>query len=106
MFCHCFRQCGNIDTYEHSKPLLLVSQNAQHLGKVKLFLYRPWRALGLREFEAPTFSDIRLIDGNKIVSPTRRPLFTPRKIPGTHFCYRLSRIQAHNARLEGLGKVK
>jgi hypothetical protein len=49
-------------------------------------LYRPWRPLGLREVEAPTFSDIRLIDGGKVVSPIRWPLFTPRKIPGTHFC--------------------
>jgi hypothetical protein len=34
----------------------------------------------LREVEALTFSDIRLIDGGKVVSPTCRPLFTPRKI--------------------------
>jgi hypothetical protein len=55
-------------------------------SKVKLSLYRLWRPLGLREVEAPTFSDIRLTDGSKVVSPTRRPLFTPRKIPGTHLC--------------------
>jgi hypothetical protein len=54
--------------------------------KVKLSLYRPWRPLGLREVEAPTFLDIRLTDGGKVLSPTRQPLFTPRKIPGTHFC--------------------
>jgi hypothetical protein len=55
--------------------------------KVKLSPYRPWRPLGLREVEAPTFSDIRLIDSGKVVvSPTRRPLFTPRNFPGTHFC--------------------
>jgi hypothetical protein len=36
----------------------------------------------LREVEAPTFSDIRLINGGKVVSPTCRPLFTLRKIPG------------------------
>jgi hypothetical protein len=53
---------------------------------VKLSLYRPWSPLGLREVEAPTFSDIRLTDGGEIVSLTRRPLFTHRKIPGTHFC--------------------
>jgi hypothetical protein len=53
---------------------------------IKFSLYRLWMSLGLREVEAPTFSDIRLIDGGKFVSPTRRPLFTPRKIPGTHFC--------------------
>jgi hypothetical protein len=41
---------------------------------------RPWEPLGLREVEAPTFSDIRLTDGGKVVSPTSRPLFTPRKI--------------------------
>jgi hypothetical protein len=65
--------------------------------KVKLSLYRPWRPLGLREVEAPTFSDIWLIDGGKVVSPTRRPLFTPRKFPDTHFCYRLSRPQGYSA---------
>jgi hypothetical protein len=26
-------------------------------GKIKLSVYRPWRPLGLQEFEAPTFSD-------------------------------------------------
>jgi hypothetical protein len=55
-------------------------------GKVKLSLYRPWRPLGLREVEAPTFSDIRLTDGGKVVSLMRRPLFTPRMIPGTPIC--------------------
>jgi hypothetical protein len=54
--------------------------------KVKLSPYRPWRPLVLREVEAPTFSDIQLTDASKVVSPMRRPLFTPRKIPGTHFC--------------------
>jgi hypothetical protein len=29
----------------------------------------------------PHFPDYRLIDGGKVVSPTRRPLFTPRNIP-------------------------
>jgi hypothetical protein len=53
--------------------------------KVKLSLYRPWRPLGLRDVEGPTFSDIRLTDGGKVVSPTRRPLFPPMKIPGTDF---------------------
>jgi hypothetical protein len=69
-------------------------RKTQHFGivgiatdyKVKLSLYRPWRPLGLREFEAPTFSDIRLVDGGKVVSPTRRLLFTLKKIPCTYFC--------------------
>jgi hypothetical protein len=29
----------------------------------------------LRDVEVPTFSDIRLIDGGKVVNPTRRPFF-------------------------------
>jgi hypothetical protein len=48
------------------KPL----RTANIIGKVKLSLYRPWRPLGLQEVEALTFSDIRLIDGGKVVSPT------------------------------------
>jgi hypothetical protein len=56
------------------------------VGKVKgkFSPYRPWRPLGLRDVESTTFSDIRPIDGDKVVSPTRRPLFTARKIPGIH----------------------
>jgi hypothetical protein len=30
----------------------------------------PWSSLGLREVEAPTFSDIRLIDCGKVVTST------------------------------------
>jgi hypothetical protein len=30
--------------------------------------------------------DNRLTDGGKVVSLLRQPPFTPRKIPGTHFC--------------------
>jgi hypothetical protein len=32
------------------------------------------------------FLDNRLTDGDEIVNLTHRPSFTPRKIPGTHFC--------------------
>jgi hypothetical protein len=34
----------------------------------------------------PHFLDNRLTDSGEVVSLTRRPPFTPRKIPGTHFC--------------------
>jgi hypothetical protein len=36
-------------------------------------------------------------DGDEVVSLRRQPLFTPRKFPGTYFCYRLSRPQGHSA---------
>jgi hypothetical protein len=48
-------------------------------------MYRPWRPLGLREVEAPTFSDIWLTDGDKVVSPKRRPLFHPQEDPWYSF---------------------
>jgi hypothetical protein len=58
---------------------------------------RPWRPIRLWDVEAPTFSlDNRLTDGGEVVSPTRRPPFAPGKIPGTHFCLRLSRPQGHS----------
>jgi hypothetical protein len=65
--------------------------------EVKVSLYRPWRPLGLCKVEVPTFSDIRFADDGKIVSLTRWPLFTRRKIPGTHFCYRQSQPEDHSA---------
>jgi hypothetical protein len=39
----------------------------------------------------------RFADGFEVVSVMRRPLFTPRKIPDTYFCWRLSRPQAQIA---------
>jgi hypothetical protein len=41
----------------------------------------------------PHFVDNWLTDGSEVVSVTCRPPFTPRKIPGTCFCQRLSRSQ-------------
>jgi hypothetical protein len=72
--------------FETSHLLFNPKGMSENSKKVKLFLYKPWRPLGLREVEVPTFLDIRLTDGGKVVSPTCQPLFTPRKFPGTHFC--------------------
>jgi len=36
-------------------------------------------------------------DSGKIVSLTHRPPLPPGNAPGTHFCYRLSRLQGHSA---------
>jgi hypothetical protein len=53
--------------------------------------------IGLWDVEAPKFSRQLLTDGGGVISLTLPPLFTPRKIPGTHFCQRLSRSQGHSA---------
>jgi hypothetical protein len=41
---------------------------------------------GCERSRLPHFLDNRLTDAGEVVSLTRRPPFTPRKIPGTHFC--------------------
>jgi hypothetical protein len=40
---------------------------------------------GRETLRFPYFLDSRFTDGGKVVSLTRRPPFTPKKIPGTHF---------------------
>jgi hypothetical protein len=41
---------------------------------------------GCETSRLPYFLENRLTDGSEVVSLTRRSLFTPRKIPDTHFC--------------------
>jgi hypothetical protein len=56
------------------------------LKKAKLSLYQAVEAHRfVRRRGSNIFLDNRLTDGGE-VSLTRRPLFTPRKISGTHFC--------------------
>jgi hypothetical protein len=43
------------------------------------------------------FLDNRLTDGGKVVSLTSQQPFTPVKILGTYFCYRLSRLEGSGA---------
>jgi hypothetical protein len=68
--------------------------------KVKVSLLQAVEAPRVaRGFRLPHFLDKRLIDGGKVVSPTRQPHFTPRflfNMPGTHFYWRLSRPQSHS----------
>jgi hypothetical protein len=45
----------------------------------------------------PHFLDSRLTDGREVVSLTRRPSFTPTKIPVLISRKRLSRSQGHSA---------
>jgi hypothetical protein len=50
----------------------------------------------------PHFLDDQFTDGSERVSLMQPPPFTPRKIPGTHFCYSLSQPQGHSA----AGRIK
>jgi hypothetical protein len=51
---------------------------------------------GCETSRLPYFQNNRLTDGGEVVSLTRRPPFTPRKIPGTHFYYNLSEPQGNS----------
>jgi hypothetical protein len=51
---------------------------------------------GCETSRLPHFLDNRLTNGGEVVSLTLRPPFTLKKIPGTHFCLRLSRSQGHS----------
>jgi hypothetical protein len=79
--------------------LLCVAGNTNvtfYTGKGKSYpCNKPWRPIWLWDTEAPTFSRrvaVRLSD----LCASRLP-FNPRKIPGTHFCWRLSWPQGHSA---------
>jgi hypothetical protein len=57
------------------------------LEKLKLSLKQAMKAHRVvLTSRLPHFLDNGLKDGGEVVIPTRRPPFTPRKIPGINFC--------------------
>jgi hypothetical protein len=121
---------GEPTTLSHRQCSSFNSNPMKHWREESAYHYKPWVSLGkelqpfetvsggsetntvklsllwdigLWGFEAPTFClDIRFTDGGNVVSVTHRPPFTLKKIPGTHFCERLSRPQDHSA----VGRIK
>jgi hypothetical protein len=59
----------------------------------------------LREVEAPTFSDIRPIDGGKVVRFTPRPLL-PQEDSWYSLLLEAESTPGPTVRMEGLGKLK
>ena len=55
-------------------------------------LHRPW---GFQEVEAPIFQDSRHLNVLSLSDLGSGPLYPSENIPGTHFCYKLSRPLCH-----------
>jgi hypothetical protein len=62
--------------------------------KVKQSHYRPGES---QEVEAPRFQDNRHMKVVRLSALRTGRLYSPRNIPGTHFCYRMSQPQGHGA---------
>ena len=94
-----YRVCVCVSLCDHVQKQ--PSAPAMGQVEVKLPRYRtgPWGSWRLRLLE---FLDNRHMKVVRLSAPTHRPSLPTRKIPGTHFCYRLSRPQSHNA----TGRIK
>jgi hypothetical protein len=57
----------------------------------------PQGSLGFQEVEAPRFLDSRHMKVVRLSALRTGRVYAPGNIPGTHFCYRLSRPQGHSA---------
>jgi hypothetical protein len=83
------------------KHILSSYWNTRHwVSKKKMVKIKECKDIpvtGCATLRLPHFLDNRLTDGGEVVSLTLRPPFNPRKIPGTHFYWRLSRPQGHSA---------
>jgi hypothetical protein len=61
-------------------------QNIIYILKIAITVTGREGPYGCETSRLPHFLDNQLADGGEVVSPTGRLPFTPRKIPGTHFC--------------------
>jgi hypothetical protein len=76
---------------------MLTNSVCTWLQKQSYTITRLDRPLGFQKAEAPRISTQSPRYGGKVVSPTHRPPLPPGMIPGTYFCYRLSRPQGPSA---------
>ena len=88
---------SNRITLNTSNLIILLQGLTQYTSKGKAV---PLEACsgpeGSRKLRFPDFMTTAH-DAGKVVSLTHRPPLPPGNTPGTHFCWRLSRLQGHSA---------
>jgi hypothetical protein len=80
-------RCSHNSVAQNSKDMLSSSKLKKNILKGNAIPVTGHEGpQGCETSKLPHFLDNRLTDGGEVVSITRRPFFTPRKIPDTHFC--------------------
>jgi hypothetical protein len=74
--------------------------------KVKLFLYRPRRVLRVARGWGSHIFRHSAHRWRQVFQPYAPAVFTPRKIPGTHFCLMLSRPQGRIMYIEKIHLIR
>jgi hypothetical protein len=87
-------------TYVRVNPrqyVAFVTWNCVMTDRARIHVTGRGGPYGCETSRLPHFLDNRLTGGGKVISLKRQQPFTPNKIPGTHFCWRLCRPQGYSA---------
>jgi hypothetical protein len=81
-------------SFEPNSQLLFICEKKAKKKRYSYHCNRPWRSIRIWDSNLPRFLNNQLTDVGNVASLKLQPSFTPRKIPGTHFCSKLNRLQA------------
>jgi hypothetical protein len=91
-----FRMFHISNQHFNNVPFFLLQASQQCMKVTALDQLSKGKAIPVNS-QFSNFLHIRFTDGSEVISFKCRPPFTLTKIPGTHFCQRLTRPQGHSA---------